>query len=449
MVPSARRSESRLFLVILALSAFHVLFLAIDRRIPPDGSAFAPGGLLQAALPWGGPFLRGMSLVGMLLEELLLLVGLWRLSSRYFHSPAARFFVSAAGAGSSLWVDPGAPTLRLFAALPLLLSLSHDLLESASRRPLLLGGALLVLHAMGKSLAVTLAVPAAVALYVAVVHRGALERLKSWGAAEKITVAAAVGLAAAVAWFTGPGGFAGSGPGRPFQIVDLLFGLSLSTGMASYCGILTAAFAVLALSQVESARPVGIVLVALTAIGLLVPVLFPLLRLFLIVLSGFGFQAAVDRRFGTGRSVRVVAAGLALAAVVLGAATELLIVDSEANLRFSRALSLLLEPSPTVTDVVGFSAMTAALAAGILVLWSSGPRGAPLALGLALFLHSLDVFGWKFRMAWLNTIRLVPEAGLPSPSMAWPWGAALGLLSLFWIVWTVRETARIARGAPA
>ena len=67
--------------------------------------------------------------------------------------------VSAAGAGSSLWVDPGAANLRLVAALPLLLSLVHDLVDFPSRKPLLLGCALLVLHAMGKPVAVALEAP--------------------------------------------------------------------------------------------------------------------------------------------------------------------------------------------------------------------------------------------------------------------------------------------------
>ncbi len=380
----------------------------------------------------------------MLLEELLLVVGLWRLSSRYFPSSATRFFVSAAGAGASLWVDPGAPNLRLFAALPLLLSLVHDLFESPSRRPLLLGCALLVLHAMGKPVVVALAVPAVVAFYAAL-QRTPIGRLQSLGLGEKIMAAGAVGLSAVVAWFTGPsGGLAGPGTGRWFQTVDLLFGLSPSTAMAGYCGLLTAVFAVLALS-----RQSAIILVALTAIGLLVPTLFPLVRLYLILLSGFGFQAMIDGRFGDGRAIRTAAMGLALTAVVLAAAAEVMIVDYEANRGVTRVLSLRAESPAPLSDVVGFAAMTTALASGVLFLWGSGRRGAPLALGLALFLHSLDVFGWKFRMAWLNTCRPSPDAALACPSMAWPWAAALGLLSLFWIAWTLRETARIARGAPA
>jgi hypothetical protein len=95
------------------------------------------------------------------------------------------------------------------------------------------------------------------------------------------------------------------------------------------------------------------------------------------------------------------------------------------------------------SDLPGISALMAALASGTLFLWNSGPRAAPLAMGLALFVHSLDVFGWKFRMTWLNTAPLTPQAlSAVHPSLSMAWTIVLGL-SIFWVLTLLRLTIRI------
>src|SRR6185436_544362 len=65
------RSASRLFLAVLALSALYALFLVAGHRVPTNAAQFEPGGLYQ--VPHAPS--RAASIAGMMLEELLLLVG--------------------------------------------------------------------------------------------------------------------------------------------------------------------------------------------------------------------------------------------------------------------------------------------------------------------------------------------------------------------------------------
>jgi hypothetical protein len=448
------RTASRLFLAVLALSAVYALFLA--GRAPANAALFEPGGLW----PLSHPPTRGASLAGMLLEELLLLVGVWRLATRYFPSPKTRFFVAVAALGSSVWVDAAAPNLRLVATLPLLVSLLHDALETPSWRPPALAGSLAVLQAAGKAPVLALLTPAAAALYfagAAVLYDYPLAaRLRERGGSVRGVLGASlvIELVAVVAHVTGT---PSAGEARLGRLPDLFLGISPSADVAGFCGFLTLAFAGLGLTL--GRRTLAFVLLGLGALACLWSPALPLLRLGVILLSGCGFQGLLDGRFRGGGAVRSAALALAFLSLGLSALAELILADPAALLPLTGAMAmqgtdktavLAVQRLGLASDLPGISALMAALASGTLFLWGSGRRAAPLAIGLALFIHALDVFGWKFRMTWLNSVSLSPHAlptAPPPPPLAWT--VVLGLLSLFWILAVLRSTVRILRSSEA
>ncbi len=514
----ARRSRT-LFWVVLGLTAFQYVFLIADRRLPlghetgtlygvrfyfmtcaaqsgtvplwmpfatqgtPSNWAwFEQGGLFQNALLLAAPLFRGRSFLplfhlGMFVEELLFLVGVWLLASRHFRSPYTVFFVAVAALGSCLWIDHAAQNLGAIAALPLLLHLLHEFLEKKSRRCLFLIGSLAILQALGKPPALALFIPAAAALYwvgYAVLFKFPLrDRLReiSWRRKDLGVGAALLGIALMV----GVGAFAGTGElvyapgpratfrglldgaglGNPLQYLDLGMGLAPSLDATVYCGYFTLAFALLALADAGLRRSVQLLgflagsLLALSLLtlllGVLLPIPFPsrppvpgvpLVRLFVIFLAGFGFQGMVERR--KEESPRTRSAGLLLltgAAGLFGLSAVAVLFSSSAGSpvlaeETSRMLTLgavpdTVSPLPRnlalFSDLTGMSALMAGLAGGILMLWGSGFRRVPMALGLVLLVHPLDAFSWKFRMAWLKTCALTDPRAAAQRLDGLPW----------------------------
>lgn len=491
-----KTAERRLFQVALALWAAHAVFVIAGGRMSPRESTFEPGGLLFPLLPWvasepGSVRLLALSALGMALEELLLLVGTWRLASRYFPSPSTRFFVSVAAVGSSLWVGPEGPSLRGLATLPLILALMHDALESGSRRPLLFAGSLVVLGSLMNPLTFAAAVPAAAALYWVGLSVLAPEpeparpprirrRTLHWvaiGFTALAVVVWAILYSPRNSW--SPNGsvyaslLAAEFLDARHQPLDLLLGVSIHPSTAGYCGMFTAGWAALGLALGPPRRALRLVAAGIlgpAAISLLsagVAILlkevapapaFALLRLWVIFLSGLGFQAMKDRLNIDPKAHRAVALGLAALAVGLAVLSEINLVEPSAlekmrswlSMEDGRAATMGLQRLGLGSDLPGISALMAALASGLLFLWKPGSRTAPLAQGLVLFLHPLDVWGWKFRMTWLATIPSSLHGVWHAPGAFPPAGAILtGLLCLFWIAWVIRECADRARGRVA
>jgi hypothetical protein len=467
-----RRASRRLFLVVLGLTAFQFVFLISDRRMPLGHEtgrlyelqrAFAGGAeqgtlfqnallLLGSAVP-GVPFLPLFHL-GMFIEELLLLAGVWLLGSKHFPSPCSRFVVSIATLGSCLWIDHAALNLLAFSALPLLLYLLHEFLETKSRGPLLLAGLLTILQTLGRPPAFALLVPVAAALYwtghsllFGYPLRDRLRKI-SWG--KKDLPGAAVlllsGLAVVGGASAGTGEpahaastarnslnavLAGAGLQNPLGYLDFILGLSPNLDATCFCGYFTLAFAAAALLHAGMKRSLsllGFFAVTMAVLGLL-PVLLaallslpvpsrpptqgvPLVRMFVIFLAGFGFERMLELRAVKSRIPGRVAAGMLLVSAALAALFVFnpgddSLIDHTADVLTLRtpavAVSPFLSQSILFRDLIATSALMSGLAGGTLLLWASGWRRAPLALALLLLLHPLDVFGWKFRMTWLKS----------------------------------------------
>jgi hypothetical protein len=143
-------------------------------------------------------------------------------------------------------------------------------------------------------------------------------------------------------------------------------------------------------------------------------------RLMLIFLAGTGVERTLKRR--RAGPLRTAGGSLLLASILLGilsqgAATDpatapsglLAVLGGEPGPRLPPALvqtdpsSRILGPFP-LPDSLGASSLFAGLAGALLLAWGTSPRAAPMSLFLILFLHPLDLYSWKFRMLWLESL---------------------------------------------
>jgi len=91
---SARVDSRWIWIVLLLLTGSYFVFLLGDHRAPAGQETAAYFGWLQST--------TGHPLLGILLDELILLVGVWLLARSLFTDPRTWFFVSVAAIGSSL-----------------------------------------------------------------------------------------------------------------------------------------------------------------------------------------------------------------------------------------------------------------------------------------------------------------------------------------------------------
>lgn len=497
------RTSRRLFLVVLGLCAFQSLVLVADRRVPlghetgrlfwlqhafangdvpePAGGAawVEQGTLLQNALLPILPAFRSVPFValfhlGMFLEELLLLVGVWLLGSKYYRSSYGRYVASVAALGSCLWIDNAAVNLLAFSGLPLILFFLHEFLESRARLPLLMAGLLTILQIPGRPPAFALLIPAAAALYwggaVMLFQYPLRDRLRGCSWSRRDASGAALLLLAALAILGGaltsaqapvrassaPGStfhaaVTASGARNPVEYLDMVLGFSPGLDATCYSGIFTLAFAGLALGSLgrhRSLRLIGYFLGAAAVLALLpqvlaallpiptrpVPLGMTLLRFVVIFLSGAGAERMLELRALAPGLPRSAAKILLLVGGTLAVVFVFNPYDDELIRRTAAALTLgrtpdstspLLAQEDAFRNLAGAAALTSGLAGGTLLLWSSGWRRAPLALALILILHPLDLFGWKFRMTWMKSCSLSPaqasaQALVGMPALPFP-----------------------------
>lgn len=417
-------------------------------------------GLLPSVLLLTGPLLRGWNYLplhhlGLLLEEILLLTGCWLLARRLFASPAAAFVVGVSAAGSAFALDHAGLNIHAVFALPLQIHLIHRWIDRGSRRDLLLAGNLAAIQALGSPPGLGLVSPTVLALYVAG-RRWILREPAAGGRAPGVPVIAGIVAGWIPALLTSFLGrhpsppapsfgdvFVVAGLANPLHFAELAVGVSPSLDWTLFCGAFTLGLALVAIltsSRDAVARLVVFVPAGLLLLGGIIvlaqaclpplrsdrplPVGIPLLRLLVIFLAGAGVDRCVAAR--PERALRIaggILAGVAalLAALASGYALQLPRIEDVFG------LLVLGEPAASTAsaffeygslpervgfgsspNLLGASALSAALAGGVLLLWGSRPRTAPLALGLALLLHPLDLMGWKFRMSWMETFAANP-----------------------------------------
>jgi len=431
------------------------------------------GGLLQNARLLLGGVPEGANLLphfylGLFLDELVLLVGVWSLGRRYYSSPYTRFFVAAAMIGSSFWANHVYFNLRFFNAVPLILSLLHGFIEERSRWKLFLGINLAVLQFTGNIPYVaplTCLVVLGYFLVHALVYRNTwrlrLESMKPRLVDLGIVVVNGVVLAAIYLTLSqDTSQIQQYRPGRnsdasvpldvfltfggnlnPMRYLDLLTGVSPSFSFTLYCGVLTVACALLAVLHRPGKKVLCLVICLLLSLlfsmgflsivgmgsyYLLPPLRFfryislaaPIAKLFLILLAGFGFEALLDRRKELDGLLRRLSQGVGVVASALIALLAISLRDPEALSDLTSFLNTELRDTALRPAAAGgggafgllLGTALATTSLGILLaVRASRWGGVPLVVPLILGLHTLDVFRWKTQMFHQETLALEPR----------------------------------------
>lgn len=110
-------------------------------------------GLLQNVLLYLAPLFRHVNLLypfqlGMLVDELLLLTGLWLLARRWL-APAASCFTCMCVVGTAIWVDQPWYNFHFYYAVPLVLYFGHRFFDTSLWRYFLAAGNLLAVQTLG------------------------------------------------------------------------------------------------------------------------------------------------------------------------------------------------------------------------------------------------------------------------------------------------------------
>jgi hypothetical protein len=500
------RSERGLLALLLVLHTSVTLWLVLDRRLPrghdmlgnyllqylfasettlrdgiplwmpyvahglPSNWAHTiQAGLFQNALlalggPPGGTNFLPLFHLGMWLDEIVLILGVWMLGKRFGLSPLALFFSSAAAAGSTLWADQPYWNHRALFAVPLVLALLQGFLEERRSWKLHAGVNLLILQILGNVPYIAflsgLVVLIHLVVYAAVWRRRLWRTWKGIGpgtAFYPLVLLHAATLAAVwVVFMHGAEGivqhrhgreadgtvsfdtFLGYGGGTtPARYLELLLGTPPSMEYSLYAGapVLVLAFLALALRPGRRVLQLGLAaallfsfslgvssLVAASAYQALpifryfryVALAAPAVRLLLVILAGDGFDALVRRGAGAvgprraGASAMLgasLATGGLAALVAAGATSPLEILELLKSGRFGMSSCEELRAPGTMLPVLLGSALAAGATALLLFV---RPRAA-VSILLAL-LGAADVYRWKLQMLAMKTAPLSDEA---------------------------------------
>ncbi len=423
---------------------------AVGQGVSSQDLFVAQGGILQLALLPAAPLLEGMAFtplyaLGILLETLAFALGCWRLGRRLYGCARAAFFVTTAAVASSVWADHLWLNFRAVCFLPLLVDLLYAWFETRSPAKALLAGGLLGMQLLSSPLylwPLPFLVSAAWFAGAAFAFGWRPQGRPSLPAA----AAAASGLAIPVgAVLAGSGGLAstgaapapgdallGSGLGFPLETLDLAFGANAGLDATLYCGTSTLLFAYLAgrlMPRGRVLRLAGAVLVSLVLIGAALallaaaiprlrpprplPVGLPLARLGLVLLAGWAFARLWRRGAVAPSDLRRAARFALLVAAAAGVFAWGAAQDSELVAGLFEAMGApIAEParsplpahSALLSEFLAATALSGALAGAVYLAHAASPRLRPLALGLGLLLHPLDVFGWHFRTTWIKTV---------------------------------------------
>ncbi len=111
-------------------------------------------GLLQSTLFLTGSLLKNVNFIpiyqmGMFIDELVLIVGVWFLARRFYSSVVTIFFVALTVLGSCIWMLQPWSNFHFYYALPLILYFGHVFLDNGKWRYVFLAGTLFIVQFMG------------------------------------------------------------------------------------------------------------------------------------------------------------------------------------------------------------------------------------------------------------------------------------------------------------
>jgi len=503
--PDSRRPglERRLLGLLLALLGLYYAWLLLSRRIPRNHDSFyvyileqlfqtqaAQDGSLLLWFPYSthgvvsswyvaaNSFFHDSVLLlggaadlinpvplftlGMLFEDLLLLLGAWSLAPRFIRSPYARFFVTASVVGSSFWAQQMWHNHRPAYAVPMILALFLGFFEDGRRIRLFLALNLLFLQFLGNLAYVAVMTHLVVGLYLVVyvaLYRRSL-RLR-WPLLRPrpsdmaiLLVNLAVLACVSCTLTSGTHDITLSVVGRnsdgtvplsqflaypgeldPVRYGDLLLGVSPSMDYTLYCGAAVVPFAILALALRPGRQvlylSVCVTLLFLLSLGFLSSLgmpayLLPPLRYFryfaltsvhlrlpLILLAGIGVDALLRLRGGAPSCVRRTALALTTLGLLCGllALLEIRTPGEAPNLvRYLQTPNARLAgaeiPAPQLAGTLAWTGGFALAMGGVLFL-RIRHAGRPVAVvALLLIVHTADVARWRVWMTRDRTVSL-------------------------------------------
>jgi hypothetical protein len=505
--PKQRSLERRLLAALFLLLGLYYAWLLITRRLPRGHDTLAAyvlqylflvqssqGGSVPFWLPYSTHgsvtswhFLPGSGLLtqalllvgvpqganafpifqlGMLLEEIVLLVGTWRLGAFFFRSPAARFFVTLSMVGSSFWAEQIWHNHRVLYAIPLILSFLYQFLEDGRRLPLFLGLNLLALQFLGNAPYSTVMTILITGIYLGG-YVALFRRRFDWTRLRPRPVDGVILLVnlAVVACFyltltsgTQEAAIAPSGRNAdgtvsldhymtfagalgPVRFLDLLLGTSPLRDFTLYFGVAAVPLAILGIA-LRPGRPtlhfaLGLVLVAFLSVGYLSCVAMVLyysappvhfyrylcvvgvhVRIPLLFLAGFGVEGLLHVGSWERPLLRKTAAALAALGIVCGACALFYLRDREPPLDLPHLVQTPIpilgtsqgsDASGFLAGIFGGTSIAAFGLAAVLALRTRRPEWAPLLAGALLVFQAADLARWRFQLTRQRTRPLTDE----------------------------------------
>lgn len=511
------------FLIILLFQAVFFLWLGLTRRLPAGWDGFQyfhlqyfflndtifsselpqwlpylthgtvatwwtsiQNGLLQSTLifmsTFAGDLLRGVNFLylyqgGMLMDELLLILGVWLLSRRIYASQVTAFFLAVTAVGSSVWATQTWHNFHLYYALPLVLFFGHRFLDTGKWRYFLAAANLLTLQIFGnmpyalsvQSLAVfvyfasyvvlnrreVFVRPARIRLNIYAVAAVAVSALTLWAASKTLTLNTET-IVNYNYGRTANGestleGFLTYGRNLGWKKwVELLFGVSPALDYSLFIGTLPLGMLLLGFFARERRR--GLAFFAAAAVlflfslgGVLATAMYhawpmmkfyrhlaltaPLIKLFLILWAGIGFEALVTGKNTSDWFKKIL---VVVGILLIGIGVFLFSISFDVELS-RKILTGLVEPGTYRDDHVqklrvfipGLIAfidepqlamrlmITAAFSGAVgimLILMGLGRGVAPgRALAILLALHTVQIYSYKFMETSAKTISLSAE----------------------------------------
>jgi len=274
-------------------------------------------------------------------DEMVLATGIWLLSGKYFCHRGARFFSTVAALGSSIWMDQPWYNLHFYNALPLIFYFGHCFLDERQWRYFFLAGNLLAVQMLG-NLPYFLPVQAfVIAVYFAAFMSIRRETLKDWNLNASFILRGLVVVACLAFIFASMYAllkfgiedvvnynFGRTTQGKTSVVsflsyasnlsykswTELLLGVSPGMDYTLYVGVLSLVFLLPALVSSRRQERWALVLLIVALLVLTKSAYFayliqffwpmmnffrhlslinPMIRLFLCLLAGFGFEALV------------------------------------------------------------------------------------------------------------------------------------------------------------
>ncbi len=420
------------------------------------------GGLSQNVILLAGGVPEGTSMLpvfylGLFVDEVVLLVGIWCLARKYYDRATTRFFVAAAVLGSTFWATHFSFNLRIFYGVPLLLALIHQFLEDGRRWPLWIAANFSALQFSGTITYIPILTLTVVLTYF-LIHAlmfPALwsERFRDLRPRPRdlmiVLVNAGVLLCVYAVFSDGGAAIRHHRPGRaedasvmldsfltyagtlsPGRYADFFLGASPSMDYTLYCGICVPILALVALV----ARPgkavlhlaLCVLLLLLFSMGFLSPVAVaayefvpplryfryvslaaPLVKLFLILLSGYGLEALAQGKLWRTTLMKAAWGPVMLALSAISILLLLVLGGGDIHAVLGTGSSGLAgRPETTANVPVVVTGAFTLLLGAVLFLTERGSLSINAGVTLLLLLETADVYRWKVNLFREETVTL-------------------------------------------